>query len=722
MSEGGPRTLVRFGPYEADLAAGQLRKSGRRIRLQEKPFQVLVALIERPGEVITREELRQRLWAGDTFVDFDQSLNTAINKLREALGDSATKPRFVETLPKRGYRFTFPLEPGQGTGSELGDARSALASVPEAVTRAHAHLWQAATILFGLAALSFAILWFRQPVPVTEAPLRTFTLPLTEQAFFPAISPDGRHVAYITGSRGSQRLWVQDLDRKEPRVVAQGDLTPATPIWSSNSKSIAFLMGNEVKRIPAFGGPAETVCRLGSGVYTGGSWTVDGSTLFLTQFRRLFRVSAQGGTPELLFELDSPDNGRALSDVHALPGTGNRKVLYTVLETLARAVPGRIIANDLSTERREALGCGDRAVYSPSGHILYEKVSPPGIWAMPFSIESLRKEGEPFLIADGASSPSVSRDGTLVYLESGGAGLHQLVWRDRQGNHRGSVGQPQYLIRCPTLSPDGRSVVVSAEENHNRDIWIHQVDRPVKIRLTSHERVETWPIWSPRGDRVAFSSGRSGGRDLYVMPADGSGDPVLLHGSPEFAEYLTDWSADERGLLFARYVGGETEFDFWRLQLNEAGSGYEEIPVLCGPFNDFPGEFSPENRLVAYSSDESGQYEIYVCKLPDCRNRQRVSTSGGSQPRWRRDGKELFYVEGDKLRAVPVSTGPTIMIGSPRTLFSSPGLSYNPSQVLSYDVSPDGERFVIAEQVEKKPLGAIRVVQNWFAEFRDSQD
>ncbi len=202
---------IRFGPYEADLTAGELRKNGRLIRLQEQPFQVLAALLDRPGEVVTREELRERLWAGDTFVDFDQGLNTAINKLREALGDSVANPRFVETLPKRGYRFLSPIDAEPPDNPQELERR--LKVKPRYV---------AAAVVFSLAAGGLALLWLRRPVPDSQLALRRFSIrppaPIPTAPFythFVAISPNGRHIAFVAGEV-ERRLWIRISTSSNP--------------------------------------------------------------------------------------------------------------------------------------------------------------------------------------------------------------------------------------------------------------------------------------------------------------------------------------------------------------------------------------------------------------------------------------------------------------------------------------------------------------------------
>ena len=378
----------------------------------------------------------------------------------------------------------------------------------------------------------------------------------------------------------------------------------------------------------------------------------------------------------------------------------------------------------LSAGQREILAAGWWPVYAPSGYVIYQSIEPPGVWAIPFSVDTMKATGNPFPISENSSEPSIALDGTLVYLSGGLDSQWQLVWKDREGKQLGTIGQFQDYIKYPALSPNENQVAVAGWEDGNQDIYVHEVDRPVKTRLTFHERSDLLPTWSPTGDRIAFSSGRTGGRDLYVSRADGSGDPELLLSASEFRYYLTDWSPDESILSFFRQNNLRAEDDLMYLQRKEDGSGYQEIPFLQTKFKERTAKLSPDGRYVAYSSNQSGQYEVYIRSFPDARGQERVSENGGSQPRWRKDGKELFYVEDTTLIAVSVSTSPDLTVGSPERMFSSAGLRLSAAHVLTYDVTADGERFVIVEPVADEgevPDPVIRVVQNWYEEFRDRE-
>ena len=578
----------------------------------------------------------------------------------------------------------------------------------------------ALAVLFGLVVAFFA--WF-SPAPVAEAPVRRFALTTDTAPTSPSISPNGRHVVYLTGGQGNRILWVQDLDQDEPRsIVGPGNTANLQPSWSPDSEFICFRSANELKKVSVSGGPTVTVCEV-SGNTFGASWTPDGDSIIFHMRGQLHTVSAGGGRPEpWLKSQQERSSPRQLAFFSS--ETGIEKLLYVGATSTSDA---QIIALDRVSGQREILTPGRRPVYDPSGHVIYQSNAPLGLWAVPFSVDTMKATGNPFSIAENSNRPSVAGDGTLVYLEGLAAtGLQQLVWRDREGNPLGTIGQPQNNISYPALSPDGKRVAVLGSEGGPPDIWIHEVDRPVKTRLTTDDAPDLWPTWSPTGDRIAFASGRTGIRDLYVKRADGSGEATPLLLTEGAAEYLTDWSKDEKILLFFRRLQGGGDGggigDIFYLRLKDDGS-YEEVPFQTTQFEEVTPKFSPDEQFIAYVSDESGQSEIYIQAFPEGGNKRRVSVNGGFAPRWRADGKELFYVEGETLMATPVSTSPSLTVGSPEALFAVPGLAFQSYNFLNYDVTPEGDKFILRETVETdtEAQPVIRVVQNWYEEFRGRQ-
>jgi len=361
-------------------------------------------------------------------------------------------------------------------------------------------------------------------------------------------------------------------------------------------------------------------------------------------------------------------------------------------------------------------------VYSPSGHLVYQSATLiHRLWALPFSLDTLRTAGEAFPISENSRSPTIAADGTLVSLDGTGSRQRQLVWLDRRGEKTEEISQAQETIDDPALSPDGRLVAVTATEGSNRDVWVYDIARGVRTRVSSASERDDRPVWSPAGDEVAFTSDRAGNGDILLGQADGSGEEKVLAATPG-TERLSDWSRDGKYLLY-HLEDPETQGDLWYLERNEDDSGWEPHPYLQTPFNEVVPRFSPDGRYVAYVSNESGQGEVYVQPFPEGGRKVTVSSNGGTRVRWSRDGKELFYVEGETLVAVSVSSGSSFPVGPATRLFEHPGLrpggNYAP-----YDVSADGQRFILAEPVGaggEAPEPSIRVVQNWYEEFRDRQ-
>ena len=652
------------------------------------------------GKCLAKAAEKRYQNAGDVIVDL-----TSLRKKLESGSLTAVQPRHSPV----------PSAPGMRPAA----AASSEALVPKRKLR----LQQALFAVAALVALAVSFVHFRQTPPeAPPAPLRRFAFtPPVAPSSRPAISPDGRHIAFAAaGAEG--KLWVQDLDQQQPRAI-EGTEGARRPFWSPDSDFVGFAAGGELKKVSVQGGVAIRVCELPGPRFGGGSWSADGDLIVFSSSGppKLYEVPARGGTANLLVWPEESEQSSAWTVTpHFLPSeAGDRVLLFSLL-----AGGFNLMVQDLKTGRRELLVPGWAPVYSPSGHLVYEVFGMSTLWALPFSLDTLKATGEAFPIAQNSGDPTVATDGTLVYLHRSGTfnRQRQLVWLDRSGDKIGEIGLPQEMISYPTLSPDGRLVAVQAFEGSNFDIWVWDIARAVKTRLTTGPEVDGYPLWGPTGEEVAFPSFRTGNSDIFLRQADGSGEAKVLLATPR-NEYLTDWSRDGKSLLYW-LDDPETGGDLWYLERNEDGSAWEPHPFLCTPFNELAAKFSPDGRYVAYVSDESGEWEVYVRPFPQGGSRSTVSSNGGTQPRWSRDGKELFYVEGNTLVAVSVSSGPTFSVGSARRLFEHPGLRDRPGMFSypSYDVSADGRQFVLPERVdlgEEAPEPSIRVVQNWFTEFKD---
>ena len=313
-----------------------------------------------------------------------------------------------------------------------------------------------------------------------------------------------------------------------------------------------------------------------------------------------------------------------------------------------------------------------------TGHIVYQTNDEEGgLWALPFTIQTLQPTGEAFPIAQNARFPSIAADGTLVYADyAGGGGLQQLIWMDREGSKLGEIGQPQGSIGNPDLSPDERRVAAPGTEGDNTDIWIHDVDRPVKTRFTFDPARDWVAAWTPSGKEITFTSARSGNADLFTKSADGSGEAEVLVGTPVH-EDTPEWSLDGTYLIY-NPRRPETMRDLAYRERQQDGSLGEAVMFLQTEFEDAAPKFSPDGRFVVYTSNESGRFEVYVRSFPDGTGRRQISTSGGTQPRWSRDGKETFYVERDTLMALASQRHPAFQRTRRRSCLTTPAFLPTP--------------------------------------------
>lgn len=489
----------------------------------------------------------------------------------------------------------------------------------------------------------------------------------------------------------------------EPRLI----------FWSPDSAWIGYATEGKIWKVPAGGGDSLAVTDLQGALIggTGASWGDDGTIVFSRGDAGLFRVSDQGGDARPLLEPD-PEAEGDFHQPHQLPG--GRGLLFVVHRKTGDPDTVALLAE---SERKVLVQLeGQRIwdpIYSPTGHILYRREpTNTGIWALPFSLSSLEVTGEPFLVVPEGNVPSVSNEGTLVYVRGATTRLTQMVWVDRGGQTIAEIGQAQQHLPWPALSPDGRRVAVSAIEGDNEDIWIHDVERGTKTRLTFSPEEEGLPAWSPEGDRIAYYKGTPPHSAIVIKRADGTGEPEPLTQGAS-----SSFSPDGRYVAYADW-GDDTDMDIWYRPL--IGEGEPTLLVQTSVMDVYP-QISPDGRYVAYMSTESGRSEIYIKRFPGGEGKWQVSVNGGHWPRWDGRGGRLFFAEGDGLMEVTVSTDPSLTLGTPRKLFTRDrlGVAMPFGWPPAFDVAPDGDRFVVLQRVgEETPNRGITVVQNWFSEFR----
>jgi Tol biopolymer transport system component len=581
--------------------------------------------------------------------------------------------------------------------------------------------WAVASGVLLLAILVFADLYLRRAPVQTPAATRFLIDPPknTELRGSFAISPDGRRVALRGLCEGKVLLWVRDLESVAARSLA-GTEEASSPFWSPDSRFIGFFAGGKLKKIEATGGPAQTLCDV-PGAGWGGSWNAEDVIIFTSrEGEALHRVSAAGGTPEPVTTLDTSRGEISHMHPHFLPD--RRHFLYLVVSTQPENAGIRVGSLD-SNDTKLLVNTNASGAYAPPGYLLF--LRDRTLMAQRFDADRLAIAGAPFPVADdvdrlgpGARLAlfSASRTGVLVYRR-GSSDAGQLTWFDRHGKQLGTVG-PVANYSVQRLSPDERRVVFTgaAPQGGNYDIWLMDLARGNPTRLTFEPSAEHNPVWSPDGSRILFTSERDGAANLYQSAASGGGAEELLVKS-DFGKLANDWSLDGRFILYTE-LNPKTSVDLWIFPL--AGER-KPFPFLQTPFDERQGRFSPDGRWIAYASNESGAWQVYVRSFPTSSGQWQVSTNGGAQPQWRRDGRELFYVSADrKLMAVDVTAhGPTFDVGVPRELFvmhissiSMPG----PRNI--YTATKDGQRFLVSSLVGDPSASPTTVVLNWTADLK----
>jgi Tol biopolymer transport system component/predicted Ser/Thr protein kinase len=572
--------------------------------------------------------------------------------------------------------------------------------------------WSAFVIALLVAAF-FAVGYVRRaPEPLQQT--RFEIAPPAELATVgsPRISPNGRYLAFRgVDSDGKAQLWLRPMDSIEARPLAgsEGAQEDARPIWSPDSRYVAFFVGGKLKKVPVAGGPAQTIC---DGNGADGSWSVGGDILYDGEATApLMRVPAAGGIAKPEVSLEDLEDVSSLGWPEFLPDGERFIFLADQTEEDTRVMIRSLGADD----ERVLLTSDSRVQYVEPGYLVY--VLNGMLVAHPFDAGAGELTGDPIPLADsigvsavGLADFSASHSGTLAY-RGGQTGARKLVWRDRSGRELGQVGEPAEYTTS-SISPDGKRVVVNASESDgsNVDLWIYDLERSVASRFTFDEAYDGVPLWSPDGSRIVFSSSRGEGADaIYWKDASGAGEAQLLLQADEDI-YPGDWSRDGRFLAFMRY-GSETRWDIWALPID--GSS-EPFPVLQSEFSEVRPMFSPDGQWIVYNSNESGEMEVYVTQFPGPGGKWQVSTNGGQEPQWSADGSEIFYVDSSQqLVTVPVSTGETFRAGLPETLFEArlfPLTSRN-----RYSVTEDGQRFLMLSTISEESIRPISVVVNWYA-------
>jgi serine/threonine protein kinase len=539
----------------------------------------------------------------------------------------------------------------------------------------------------------------------------------------PVISPDGTRIVFSATLDGKSQLYLRSISKLSLDALP-GTEGATFPFWSPDGRSIAFFTSDKLKRLDVGGGPAVTVADASQG--RGGTWSASGIILFAPNFNSpLFQVPATGGTPIAVTKMGAkytthrwpfflPDGQHFLylAANHVDPSSPDTAVFFASLD---------------GKENRLLISSRSSAIYA-SGYLLY--VRDNALVARPFNVSSGQFQGDATVLNDDVQVDAglwrgtftASGNGALVYQPgSAGASLH-LDWVERSGKQAGTVSVPDDY-RQIELSPDGRKAAVSVGEPLAA-LWVYDLTRNTRTRLTFGNENYSHPIWSPDGTQIAYTQGggaaKDAGQKILSKASNGTGqEKLLLSLGPAtgMQEALCDWSPDGRNLMFRSGTSGTGDgFDLWILPLF---GDRKPFPYITGAGDQLYAQFSPDGRWVAYTSSETGRNEVYVAPFPRTGAKWQVSQNGGALPRWRRDGEELFFAgssSGQYLAAQVNGRGPNFEVGGIQDLFSINNMS--PSIASDqYDVSPDGKRFLVITTGELGTL-PLTLVQNWIAELK----
>lgn len=521
-----------------------------------------------------------------------------------------------------------------------------------------------------------------------------------------AMTPDGSRIVY----QGNKQLLIRQLDQLEATVLSSG--AGHSPFVSPDGQWVGFFDGNELKKVTITGGPPETVASI-QGDVVGATWGPDGTIVFSTldPGAGLMPVSAAGGTPATLIEIGPGERDHLWPEW--LPG--GKAVLYTIYPRTGGLQNTHVAVLDVETGTSTVLFRGSHAHYVPTGHLVYTVEGT--LRAVAFDRQRLKTTGTPAPLRDevatsrlGAASVAVAENGTLVYVSGSGGVRRNVFLVDADGQTHALPGLRPDVYRQVRVSPDGKRLAYAA----SGDIGVYDFARGEASRMTT-TAADVNPLWTPDGTRIVFTSRRPGYSELFWRAADGTGsnERLLTRAKDLTNLFATSWSADGQQLIFTE-VQADLASSIGHFTLDSPSRATVLLPG--SGFSNARAAISPNGRWIAYESNTSGQFEIYVERYPQLGDRKKISTNGGREPRWSRTGGELFWASEDgQLLAASVQSGTTFEPGPPRVLLEK---AMTPILLgdQPYDVIDDGRFVVIRNDTSDAP--SIVLVQNWFDELK----
>jgi len=534
------------------------------------------------------------------------------------------------------------------------------------------------------------------------------SIQITQPFLSLAVSPDGRKFVYTT----NEGLYVRSMNALEAKLISNVKDYEMSPFVSPDGDYVCYLsrVDSQLKKIAINGGALQKICDVEATMSA--FWNQDDTVIFYEFGKGLMRVSADGGIPETLIA----EKNEYFYTPRILPD--GKTLIYTGVTDEG----SKVFIQSLESNERKALLIGENAFYLPTGHLAYGLEYE--IWVVPFDLDKLEVTGNASRLIEGVSRGpgiaqfAVSDSGTLVYIPEPPASKRTLVWVDMQGEEEPLPFEPR-IYNTINLSPDGRKVALTVVTHGDEDVWIIDLVRGDQIPLVDNKFWDFHPHWGSNGQKIFFSSIRNKKYDIYAIEANGSEEDAFVFSEPNRSTYVSSVSTDGKTVIYEIDSGVNSDV----AALSTEGEGVSK-PLLTKKNMEGNTKISPDGKWLAYESNESRQFEVYVCSFPGGGQRKQVSQNGGLDPLWSPDSREVFYRSGDTIMAASISTKPELNVGIPRILFEDKYALSGSGSGLSWDIDSGGKRFLMAKDYidssaeEGDTLPKINVIKNWLEEVK----